>query len=208
LRILLADDHQPVRRVVKRILESEGWFVCGEASNGREAVEMAVRLAPDAAVIDVSMPELNGLEATRKILQIMPQMPIVILTLHNMEDLAEAAIRSGARACIVKTDLSRLVREMQILFQSNFRPPEITEVVPHNEDDLEALLARLDSREREVLELILQSKTSKEIARALALDVEVVQTCKEAILEKTEMDSMFSCIRYALRRPSRACKKQ
>src|SRR5262245_26764726 len=116
LRILVADDHPLVRRHVCGILESEeGWQVCGEATNGREAVELALELKPDVVVLDLSMPELNGLDAARHILKIMPYIGVLILTMHEGEAIMRAAVATGAGACVVKTDIQRLVTEVRSL---------------------------------------------------------------------------------------------
>jgi DNA-binding NarL/FixJ family response regulator len=122
LRILVADDHPSVRRYVCSVLQSEqGWQVCGEATNGREAVEMAVQLTPDVVVLDLSMPELNGMDAARQIVKRMPWTDVLILTLHEGEDLMEAVLESGAGACVMKTDLDCLVTQVRTLVQSKSR---------------------------------------------------------------------------------------
>jgi len=101
LRILVADDHQSVRGLVCGVLAAqEDWLVCGEATNGREGVEMALQLKPDVVILDISMPELNGLEAARQILTTMPQTNVVILTMYDGEDLRRIALESGAIACV------------------------------------------------------------------------------------------------------------
>ena len=122
MRILVADDHSSVRRYICSVLEAEeGWEICGEATNGREAVEMAVELKPDVVVLDLSMPELNGLTAARQILKQSPWTDVLILTLHHGDDLTRAALESGAGACVMKTDLQRLVTEVQNLARTNPR---------------------------------------------------------------------------------------
>jgi CheY-like chemotaxis protein len=124
LRILLADDHPWVLRCIRDALEAEeGWQVCGEAANGREAVEMAVELNPDIVVLDLSMPELNGLVAAQQIRKRAPWTDVLILTLHEGEDLTRAILEAGVSACVMKTDLPRLVAEMRTLMESNDRVP-------------------------------------------------------------------------------------
>src|SRR5262245_18761820 len=106
-RILLADDHDVVRRGVREIIEShDGWTVCGEATNGREAVQMAITLAPDVVVLDISMPSLNGIEATRMIRTVLPATEVIIFTLHEEEGLIRAALLAGARGIVSKADAS------------------------------------------------------------------------------------------------------
>src|SRR5262245_36380115 len=105
LRILLADDHKIVRSGLRRTLEEQdGWVVCGEASNGREAVELALSLLPDVAVLDLAMPELNGLEATRQIKKALPQVEVLIFTMHDMTELILSAFEAGARGFVLKSN--------------------------------------------------------------------------------------------------------
>jgi DNA-binding NarL/FixJ family response regulator len=202
LRILVADDHAPVRRVVCSVLRTEGWQVCGEAANGREAVELAMQLKPDVIVLDLSMPELNGLDATRCILQEMPEANIAILTLYDGQDVLDAALACGARACMVKTDLPHLVTKLRSLFQptlSLIRPPSTPQQEPDPPDNLEPF-ERLNDLEREILQLLAQCKTNREIALALSVSVQTVQTCRSEIMAKLETDSIVDCVRYARKR--------
>jgi DNA-binding NarL/FixJ family response regulator len=113
LRILVADDHLLFRRFVCGVLAAEGWQVCGEASNGREAVERALELKPDVVVLDLSMPELSGLDAARQIVKQMPGVIAVILTLDDLVDLSRAVLAAGAAGCVLKTDLQRLVTHVR-----------------------------------------------------------------------------------------------
>jgi DNA-binding NarL/FixJ family response regulator len=117
-RILVADDHPGVRRFVRQVLESEqGWEVCGEAANGREAVAMTAAKRPDFVVLDVSMPELNGLQAARLIHTQFPEMELFILTMHDAAELMDEALASGVRDCILKTDLHDLVTAVRKIWQ-------------------------------------------------------------------------------------------
>src|SRR6516164_47601 len=101
MRILVADDHPSVRRFVCEVLTIEGWHICGQASNGREAVEIAVQQKPDVVVLDLSMPELNGLDAARRILEAMPQATVLMLTMYECEELTQAVLEAGAAACLL-----------------------------------------------------------------------------------------------------------
>ena len=108
VRILLADDHEIVRRGLKELLEEQvGWTVCGEAANGREAVDLAVQSGPDVAVLDFSMPELNGLEATRRIRQLAPLVEVLVFTMHESEELIREVLSAGARGYLLKSDATR-----------------------------------------------------------------------------------------------------
>jgi DNA-binding NarL/FixJ family response regulator len=124
LRILLADDHEVVRQGMRALLEARpDWEVCAEAANGREAVEMAKRTKPDVVVMDISMPELNGLEATRQVLATLPGTEVLILTLHESEQLVRRVVESGARAYVLKSDAGRN------LVEGARQPPERTAIV-------------------------------------------------------------------------------
>jgi DNA-binding NarL/FixJ family response regulator len=217
LRILVADDHPSVRRFVCGVLEAEeGWLVCGEATNGREAVEMAVHLKPDVVILDLSMPELNGLEAARQILKTIPQTDVVILTLHEGEDLRQAALESGASACMVKTDLPRLVMEVRTIVESNrgagIHTPNPDEVRPEEEanrtETSEHVMANLTGREREIFRLLAVSKTTKEIAVALSIDLKTVELTRGQIMKKLGMESIVDFVRYARRMPKASLARQ
>jgi DNA-binding NarL/FixJ family response regulator len=117
VRILLADDHNIVRKGLRGILEDyDGWHVCGEAANGREAVERALVLKPDVIVMDLAMPEMNGIEATREVKKVLPNTEVVILTMHDTEELIYCAYQAGARAFLLKSndelELVRAIREI------------------------------------------------------------------------------------------------
>jgi DNA-binding NarL/FixJ family response regulator len=115
LRILIADDHPSARCGVCETLANEGWQICGETCNGREAVEIALKQKPDVVVIDFSMPELNGLEAARRIMKALPQATVLMLTMYESEALTRAILESGVTACLLKSDLKRLVKEVRSL---------------------------------------------------------------------------------------------
>jgi len=117
IRILLADDHNVVRKGLRGILEDyDGWHVCGEAANGREAVELALLLKPDIIVMDLAMPEMNGIEATKEVKKLLPKTEVVILTMHDSEELIYAAFQAGAKGFILKSndelELVRAIREI------------------------------------------------------------------------------------------------
>ena len=126
IRILIADDHPVIRRYVRAALEEQSWEVCGEAANGREAVTLATEHRPDVAVLDLSMPELDGIEAAREIHQRCPQTEMIILTMHDAPELLQAAFASGVRACIQKNDVQDLVVAVRQALQSGEpRPAEL-----------------------------------------------------------------------------------
>jgi DNA-binding NarL/FixJ family response regulator len=209
LRILVADDHQSVRSLVCDVLAAqEDWLVCGEATNGREGVEMALQLKPDVVILDISMPELNGLEAARQIVKTIPQTNVVILTMYDGEDLRRMAFESGASACVLKTDLPRLVMEIRTLFESqrhNALPGGDTagKMLSQDETRIESdenLITRLTGLEREILRLLAQSKTTKEIAIALSIEAKAVGTSRSQIMDKLGMKSIVDLVQYARHR--------
>ena len=208
LRILLADDHDIVRRGLKDLLEQHaGWQVCAEASNGREAVELALQHRPQVAVIDLSMPELNGLEATRRIRQALPDTEVLIFTMHESEELIREVLGAGARGYLLKSDAVRqLSPAVESLSQKNpYCAGRVSAVVldgflKRGQVTLEGPTAeRLTSREREVVQLLAEGKSNKQIARLLDLSVKTVETHRTAAMRKLELNSLPDLVRYAVR---------
>jgi DNA-binding NarL/FixJ family response regulator len=207
LRILVADDHAIVRRNVCGVLDAEQDFqVCGEASTGLEAVEKASALKPDLVVLDLSMPLLNGLDAARQILSNLPQTEVLILTMHESPDLTTAALASGARACLTKTDIFHLPDEVRALLKSG-RPcsiplstqiRKVQEPVPADKI-CEKAAAMLSDHERQILRLLAQSKGNREIAIGLSVSFETVEACLATMMRKLEFASVLDLVRYAIR---------
>jgi len=208
LRILLADDHEIVRRGLKELLEEQaGWTVCAEAANGREAVELAVQSRPHVAILDFSMPELNGLEATRRIRQAVPNTEVLIFTMHESEELIREVLSTGARGYLLKSDAVRqLSPAVESLSQKNpYFAGRVSAVVldgflKGGQVTLEGPTAeRLTSREREVVQLLAEGKSNKQIARLLDLSVKTVETHRTAAMRKLELNSLPDLVRYAVR---------
>lgn len=207
LRILVADDHDIVRRGLKELLEERpGWTVCAEAANGREAVELALEHRPRVAVLDLTMPELNGLEATRRIRQALPETEVLIFTMHESEELVRNVLAAGARGYLLKSDAARqLVPAVETLAQRKpFFAGRISEVLLESflhADRGAAPLAQetLTSREREVVQLLAEGNSNKDIARALDLSVKTVETHRAAIMRKLRLHSLADLVRYAVR---------
>jgi DNA-binding NarL/FixJ family response regulator len=208
LRILIADDHEIVRRGLKKVLSSRhGWVVCGEAATGREAIAMAAQHRPDIVVMDISMPGLNGLEATRKIRKMLPKAGILILSLHYSDQLVREVVDAGARAYLLKSDATRdLLHAIEALatrrsfFTSNAAQTLIDGFCDKGSDKPGTLLRhRLSSREREIVQLLAEGKSSKEVAVALGISVKTAETHRANIMRKLEMHSVSELVRYAVR---------
>ena len=202
-RILLADDHQVVRRGFGLILSAQpGWEIVGEAANGREAVELTERLQPDLVVMDVSMPELNGIEATRRIAEFAPRCRILALSMHRDAVYVREILRAGAHGYLLKdasdqdlVDAVRAVSNGQGYLSPAVSDAVLSDYRKHVTDPIDLLT----SREREVLQLIAEGKTNKEIAQDLYLSVYTVDSHRGRIMEKLNLHSAGELIRFAIR---------
>ena len=207
LRILVVDDHAVVRRGVRSLLEShEGWEVCGEATTGREAVEQSKLLRPDVVVMDLSLPELNGLEATRQILKNAPDTEVVVLTMHQSEELARDVLQAGARGFVLKADADEnLITAVDRLRQHKpFLTSAVTEFVLDDyirrgdaQDDLAPVA--VTAREREIIQLIAEGQTNKEAASTLGISVKTIEAHRASIMKKLHLRSVSDLVRYAIR---------
>lgn len=201
-RILLADDHQIVRQGFKALLEQAGFTVVGEATNGRQAVELAGRLKPDIAVLDLVMPLLNGLDAGRQILSLDQGIRVILLTMHTEEYQIVAALRAGIRGYLLKTqaaeDLVQAIREVQR--GEVYLSPGVSRVLVEGYVSRPGAEAQpLTAREREVLQLVAEGKTSKEIASLLDLSVKTAESYRSRIMEKLDIHDTAGLVRYAIR---------
>lgn len=209
MNILIADDHELVRKGLRAVLETQpGWRVCGEAVNGRQAVERARELQPDVIVMDFSMPELNGLEATRQIRKALPKVEVLILTVHASEQLVGEVLAAGARGYILKADTSRLlVAAIESLAQHKpFFTGTASEVVlggflrPGQPVRSESRnLPRLTAREREIVQMLCEGRTNKEVATALGVSVKTIDAHRANIMHKLNLRSVTELVRYAIR---------
>jgi DNA-binding NarL/FixJ family response regulator len=210
IRVLLADDHDVVRTGIRAILQAHAKFeICGEAGDGREAVELAEKLKPDVVVIDVNMPILNGVEAARKIIAALPRVEVLFLTANHSEDVARSALLAGARGYVVKTDAAReLVAAVESV---SAHRPYLTASVSNLV--LSGFLGRargaptgatdggasLTQREREVLQLIAEGRSNKEVATALGIGIKTVETHRANVMAKLGLQSVADLVRYAIR---------
>jgi len=209
LQILIADDHELVRKGLRTVLENQpGWKVCGEAKNGRQAVELTKQLGPDVVVLDVTMPELNGLEATRQIRKVIPKAEVLILTMHESEQLVSAVLAAGARGYILKADTSRLlVSAVESLARHQpFFTGKVSEVVLSgylNSGEVTnggtGPLERLTAREREIVQLLTEGQTNKEVAVALGVNVKTVDAHRANVMHKLDLHSVTDLVRFAIR---------
>jgi len=209
LRILIADDHDLMRRGVKALLQSRaGWEVCGEAHTGREAVSKAEELKPDVVILDISMPDLNGVDAAKRIRKASPDTEVLILSVHYSDQLIRDILEAGVRGYIVKSDSDRdLVIAVETL--ANHKPfftPRATEVMLTNfnegktKADLpETMRDRLTSREREIVQLLAEGKSSKEVASSLNISVKTAETHRANIMRKLQLHTVSELVRYAVR---------
>lgn len=209
-RTLIADDHEIVRRGLRSLLSGAGMEVVGEAATGREAVELARELKPDVVVMDISMPELNGLEATRQILAELPGTEVLILTMHQSEQLVRQVLDTGARGYMLKSDAGReLVLAVEALRQHQpFLTTKVSEMVlngylrrsgsypvlPHTGG-----VGHLTRREREVLQLLAEGNSNKEVAAKLTISVKTAETHRSRIMAKLNLGSVTELVRYAVR---------
>lgn len=209
LRILIADDHELVRKGLRSVLDSQpGWTICGEAVNGREAVDLAKQLTPDIVVMDVTMPELNGLEATRQICKVRPSTEVLILTVHESEQLVGEVLAAGARGYILKGDTTRLLVAAieSISKHKPFFTGTASEAVlggylrPGQPARKESrALPRLTAREREIVQLLAEGKSNKEVAVSLGVSVKTVDAHRANIMHKLNIHSVTDLVRYAIR---------
>lgn len=210
LRIVIADDHDVVRRGLKSVLEDQpNWEVCGEANTGRKAVELVRAHKPDIVVLDITMPELNGLEAARQIQKASPDTKMLILTVHESEQLVHDVLKAGARGYILKSDAGRdLVAAINAIRQGKtFFTSKVARIVAGAQakpdssaaDDVESGITSLTAREREIVQLLAEGKLNKEVADILGISVKTVETHRTNIMRKLRFHSISELVRYAIR---------
>ena len=209
LRILIADDHDVMREGTRAVIERQpGWEVCGIAATGREAVEQALALEPDVVVMDMSMPELNGLDAAVQIKRRLPRTEILIFTAHETDELIREVFEAGAKGFIFKSDAHQLlVKAIQSLSEHKaFFTNKVSDVLfaeilnrtgvrSHPTETSK----RLTLREREIVQLLAEGRSNKEVAGTLSISVRTAETHRANVLRKLSLDSIASLVRYAIR---------
>ena len=210
LRILIADDHEVVRRGLSALLQAqEGWEICGEASDGREAVEKAKLLKPDFVILDIGMPNLNGLAATRQLTQHDPNFKIIVLTITDSDHVIREALDAGARGFVLKSDAVRdLVSAIDALQRGQmFFTPRVNDLVLAGFLEKGTVSPRgappkfpsLTPREREVIQLLAEGKSSKEVASVLNLSTKTAETHRSNIMRKLGFHSIRDLVLYAVK---------
>ncbi len=208
-RILVADDHEVVRKGLVALLQQQpNWEVCGEAGDGREAVEKTRELRPDVVILDIGMPSLNGLEATRQILKLNPQAKVLILTLHDSDQVVRDVLNAGARGFLLKSDAARdLVAAVEALrrdktyFTSKVAAMVLEGYLKGGAGPAPATTGRnrLTPREREIVQLLAEGKSTKEVAVVLGLSVKTAETHRSNIMRKLQLHSVSDLVLYAVR---------
>jgi DNA-binding NarL/FixJ family response regulator len=208
LRILIADDHELVRRGIRGVLRSRGgWRVVAEAANGREAVEKAIELKPDVAVVDIGMPELDGIEVARQIREAVPDTKVLVLTMHDSDHMVRRALDAGASGYLLKSDLTDcLPRAVKAIAEGkSFLTPKVSEIVlkgflmarsQHQQGQRAS--HRITPREYEIIRHLAEGKSNKEIAALLGITIRTVETHRSKIMLKLDLHSLAELIHYAL----------
>ncbi|HEY8134321.1 MAG TPA: response regulator transcription factor [Thermoanaerobaculia bacterium] len=201
--IILADDHSVVRQGIRILLERENFEVVGEAANGLEAVRLAEKLQPDIAILDLSMPVMNGITALGQMKEISPRTKVILLTMYTEEHHVLQALRAGVKACVTKTQAVEhlIVAIREVCNGGVYLSPSVSGAV------VQAYLARSDTpydpltdRERQVLQLVCEGNTTKEIALQLGVAAKTAETHRVKVMEKLDIHSTAGLVRYAIRR--------
>jgi DNA-binding NarL/FixJ family response regulator len=208
LRILIADDHEVVREGMRALIEHEpGWQVCGIATNGQEAVDTAKRLKPEVVVLDMTMPELDGLEALRQIKRALRNTEVLIFSAHHSEEVIEQLFDAGAKSYIQKSEAGRhLVAAIKSLAEHKpFFTPEISQILFAKFFSAGGCKKQsgpeysLTTREREIVRLLAEGHSNKEIASSLGISIRTTETHRATLMRKLDLESLAALVRYAIR---------
>ncbi|HSE91322.1 MAG TPA: response regulator transcription factor [Candidatus Binatia bacterium] len=206
LQVLLTDDHRLLREGLRSLLESQGFVVTGEAADGRTAVKLAKKLQPDAAIIDVSMPGLNGIDATAQIHQDAPEVKVIVLSMRSDSRAVLEAFAAGASAYLLKeAAFEEVVVALKVALQGKtYLSPAIAHVVVRNSVEHWLASARpmgrgISGREREILQLVAEGRSSKEMAASLYVSVKTIETHRKQIMDKLKLHNIAELTKYAIR---------
>lgn len=208
MMVLLVEDHAIVRQGLRRLLEERGLVVAGEASDGRQAVKMARELDPDIVIMDITLPRLGGIEATRKIRKMNPGTKVIMLTIHDEESFIYKSLDAGANGYMVKDkatddllDAIDTVMRGEVYLSPNFSPKVLDSYRKLSKSGRKSIddFSRLTNREREILQLIAEGYTSKEIANMLFISVKTVENHRANIMNKLDIHETAGLVRYAIR---------
>jgi len=204
VRILIADDHEIVREGLRAMIQRQpGWEVCGDVSTGREVVAQAPALNPDIIVMDIGMPELNGLDATRQIKRVLPNTEVLIFTANETEEIVRNVFKAGAKAYLLKSDANQhLIPAIEALCKHRtYFSSKVSELVfaGYLKGDARTDDQSLTAREREMVQLVAEGNTSKDIAQVLGISVKTVETHRAAVMRKLKLNSVADLVRYAIR---------
>ncbi len=202
VRILLADDHELVREGIRALLEREGFQVVGQAADGQEAVRLAKQLKPQVAVLDLSMPMLNGVEASREITRISPKTRTIILTMYKEDQYALEALQAGVAGYVLKNKAAKELIEAirQVAQGMTYFSPEVSQaVIQAYRSGLQPVSASLSSRERQVLQLVAEGNSTKEVASQLGISVKTASAHRSRLMKKLNVHETAGLVRYAIR---------
>jgi len=205
--VLIADDHEIVRRGLRALIhEQPGWQVVAEATDGREAVAKAEEFKPDVAILDITMPSLNGLEATRQIAKLSPRTKVLILSIHESDQLIHKLVGAGARGYILKADAGRhfITAVKTLLANKTFFTPKVAQKLMDGHLDKvpkasEEEFSPITGRQREVLQLLAEGKSSKEVASILGITLKTAETHRSNLMRRLNCHSVTELVRYAIR---------
>jgi DNA-binding NarL/FixJ family response regulator len=205
--LLVADDHEIVRRGIRALIQEQPeWQIAAEAKDGRDAVTKATEFQPDVAILDITMPSLNGLDAAKQIAELSPRTKVLILTIHESDQLSRKALDAGARGYMLKTDaaVDLITAVSSLLSNRTFFTPKVAQMVLNGylgkwSTASEGAPLQITAREREIVQLLAEGKNSKEVATVLDISVKTVESHRSNILRKLHCHSVTDLVRYAIR---------
>ena len=206
IKVLLVDDHKIMRHGIRSLLEKEtGMEVMEETNNGRTAIELARTLSPDVIIMDIAMHDLNGIEATRQITTELPEVKVIMLSMHSDRQMVADALQAGASGYLLKDcEFDELVRAIEtVVSNRTYLSPEIADILVENfvrksPSEESSASSVLTSREREVLQLLAEGKTTREIANTLCLSTKTVETHRRQMMEKLNIYNVAHLVKYAI----------